>query len=163
MKIRIIKEKKEGLLITSIIFVICILFPFFTSLDLESKIGIFVLLFIACLIVLLCFAISMEWYILNENSITVKNVFGTVNKVYYKDVKYSYVKRLPVFTRYIKGIPFLLFNDGRKENSFFYGHNVDNHKKYIVRIPYNEDVLEYFKNNNINLNSNSVFKTIINQ
>ena len=160
MKIGIIKEKKEGLLISSIIFAICLIIPFLTSLDVESKIAIFVLLAIACLIVLLCFAISMEWYILNEDSIIVKNVFGTVNKVYYKDVKYSYVKRLPVFTR-DKGIPCLLFNDGRKECSFFTGNNIDNHKKYMVRIPYVQEVVDYFKKNNIKFN-NEVFNYLIN-
>ena len=87
MKIGIIKEKKEGLLISSIIFAICLIIPFLTSLDVESKIAIFVLLVMACLIVLLCFAISMEWYILNEDSIIVKNIFGIVNKVYYKNVQ----------------------------------------------------------------------------
>ena len=94
--------------------------------------------------------------------LTVKNVFGTVNKVYYKDVKYSYVKRLPVFTR-DKGIPCLLFNDGRKECSFFTGNNIDNHKKYIVRIPYTQEVVDYLKINNIKLNNNSIFKSMINE
>ena len=161
MKIGIIKEKKEGLLISSIIFAICLIIPFLTSLDVESKIAIFVLLVIACLIVLLCFAISMEWYILNEDSITVKNIFGIVNKVYYKDVKYTYVKKIRVFTRDFKGIPFILFNDGRKESSFFRGYNVDNHKKYMVRIPYVQEVVDYFKKNNIKFN-NEVFNYLIN-
>ena len=58
MKIGIIKEKKEELLISSIIFAICLISPFLTSLDLESKIAIFVLFVIACLIVLLCFALA---------------------------------------------------------------------------------------------------------
>lgn len=116
------------------------------------------MLLIAYLIILLCFLISMEWYIIDIESVTVKKVFGTVNKVYYKEIKYSYVKRLPVFTRDIKGVPFLLLNDGRKENSFFYGHNVDNYKKYIIRIPYTKEVVYYFKTNNIELNNNSICK-----
>lgn len=163
MKIRIIKEKKVGLLISTIICFICCIFPFFTKLEFIDKIIIFIMLLIAYLIILLCFLISMEWYIIDIESVTVKNVFGTVNKVYYKDIKYCYVKRLPVFTRDIKGVPFLLLNDGKKENSFFYGHNVDNHKKYIVRIPYTQEVVDYFKKNNIELNNNSIFKTIINE
>ena len=161
MKIGIIKEKKEVLFVSIIIFIICLIVPFLTSLDLESKIGIFILLSIACLIALLCFAISMEWYLLDKDSITVKNIFGTVNKVYYKDVKYTYIKRLRVYTRDYKGIPFILFNDGRKESSFFRGYNVDNHKKYMVRIPYTQEVIDYFAKNNIRLNENSVFKTLI--
>ena len=163
MKIGIIKEKKVGLLISTIICFIGCIFPFFTKLEFIDKIIIFIMLLIAYLIILLCFLISMEWYIIDIESVTVKNVFGTVNKVYYKDIKYSYVKRLPVFTRDIKGVPFLLFNDGRKENSFFYGQNVDNHKKYIVRIPYTQEVVDYFKKNNIELNNNSIFKNIINE
>lgn len=162
MKIGIIKEKKVGLLISTIICFICCIFPFFTKLEFIEKIFLFVMLLIAYLIILLYFLISMEWYIIDIESVTVKNVFGTVNKVYYKDVKYSYVKRLPVFTR-DKGIPCLLFNDGRKECSFFTGYNIDNHKKYIIRIPYTQEVVDYFKKNNIELNNNSIFKTIINE
>ena len=162
MKIGIIKEKKVGLLISTIICFICCIFPFFTKLEFIEKIFLFVMLLIAYLIILLCFLISMEWYIIDIESVTVKNVFGTVNKVYYKDVKYSYVKRLPVFTR-DKGIPCLLFNDGRKECSFFTGNNIDNHKKYIIRIPYTQEVVDYFKKNNIELNNNSIFRIIINE
>ncbi len=162
MKIGVIKEKKEGFLMVSIILAICCIFPFFTKLEFIDKIIIFIMLLIAYLIIILCFLISMEWYILEKGSITVKNVFGTVNKVYFKDVKYSYVKRLPVFTR-DKGIPCLLFNDGRKECSFFTGNNIDNHKKYIVRIPYTQEVVDYLKINNIKLNNNSIFKSMINE
>ena len=162
MKIGVIKEKKEVFLIVSIILAICCIFPFFTKLEFIDKISIFIMLLIAYLIIILCFLISMEWYILEKGSITVKNVFGTVNKVYFKDVKYSYVKRLPVFT-YDKGIPCLLFNDGRKECSFFTGNNIDNHKKYIVRIPYTQEVVDYLKINNIKLNNNSIFKSMINE
>ena len=161
LKIGVIKEKKEGLFITIIIFIICLRVPFLTSLDIESKIVIFILLSIACLTVLLSFAISMEWYLLDEESITVKNIFGKVNKVYYKDVKYTYVKKLRVFTRDVKGVPFILFNDGRKESSFFTGNNIDNHKKYMVRIPYVQEVVDYFKTNNIKFN-NEVFNYLIN-
>ena len=162
MKIGIIKEKKVGLLISSIICFICCIFPFFTKLEFIDKIIIFIMLLIAYLIILLCFLISMEWYILEKGSITVKNVFGTVNKVNYKDVKFAYIKKMPVFTR-DKGIPCLLFNDGRKESSFFTGNNIDNHKKYIVRIPYTQEVVDYLKINNIKLNNSSIFKSMINE
>lgn len=162
MKIKIIKEKKEGFLMVSIILAICGFSPFLFPLELETKIVIFVMFIILYLIIILCFLISMEWYILEKGSITVKNVFGTVNKVNYKDVKFVYVKNMPVFTR-DKGIPCLLFNDGRKERSFFTGNNIDNHKKYIVRIPYTQEVVDYLKTNNIKLNTNSIFKSMINE
>ena len=162
MKIGVIKEKKEGFLMVSIILAICCIFPFFTKLEFIDKIILFIMLLIAYLIIILCFLISMEWYILEKGSITVKNVFGTVNKVNYKDVKFVYVKKMPVFTR-DKGIPCLLFNDGRKERSFFTGDNIDNHKKYIVRIPYTQEVVDYLKTNNIKFNNNSIFKSIINE
>ena len=84
-----------------------------------------------------------------------------MNKVYYKDVKYTYVKKLRVFTRDVKGVPFILFNDGRKESSFFRGYNVDNHKKYMVRIPYSQEVVDYFKKINIKF-INEVFDCLIN-
>ena len=161
MKIGIINEKKQGLLIVSIIFAIMIIMIFLTSLDIVSKIGISIMGVIMYLIVLFCFSISMEWYVLDEESITVKNVFGKVNKVYYKDVKSTYVKRLPVFSRDL-GIPCLLFNDGRKESGFlFSGSNIENNKKLMVRIPYTQEVIDYFAKNNIRLNENSVFKTLI--
>ena len=162
MKIGIIKEKKEGFVIVSIILAICVVSTFLFPLDLETKIVIFVMFIISYLIIILCFLISMEWYILEKDSIIVKNVFGTVNKVNYKDVKFVYVKKMPVFTR-DKGIPCLLFNDGRKERSFFTGNNIDNHKKYVVRIPYTQEVVEYLKTNNIKLNNNSIFKSIIDE
>ena len=99
VKIGIIKEKKCVFLITTIIFSICFIVPFLTSLDLESKIVILVMFVIVYLILLISFAISMEWYLLDGESITVKNIFCIVNKVYYKDVKSTCVKRIPIFTR----------------------------------------------------------------
>ena len=160
MRIGVIKEKKAGLFITSIIFAICFIVPFLTSIDLKSKIVILIIFVSVYLILLISFAISMEWYVLDEESVIVKNIFGIVNKVYYKDVKSTRIKRIPIFTR-DKGIHCLLLNDGRKESSLFRGCNVDNHKKYMVRIPYTQEVVDFFVINNIKFNDNLIYKTLI--
>ena len=52
MKIGVIKEKKEGFLMVSIILAICCIFPFFTKLEFIDKIIIFIMLLIAYLIIL---------------------------------------------------------------------------------------------------------------
>ena len=49
--------------------------------DFQRKIVISISFIIVYLIILLNFSISMEWYIINEKSITVKNIYGVINKV----------------------------------------------------------------------------------
>lgn len=56
MKIGIIKEKKVGLLISTIICFICCIFPFFTKLEFIDKIIIFIMLLIAYLIITIMFS-----------------------------------------------------------------------------------------------------------
>lgn len=82
--------------------------------------------------------------------------------MYYKDVSLVYIKKMPVFTKDINGIPCLLFKDIREERGVFGGYNVNNCKKYIVRIPYTQDVVDFFKSNNIYLNKNTIFDTLVN-
>lgn len=115
MKIGIISEKKIGLLITTTIFILCSILPILFPIDFETKTVIIVMIIVTYLIVLLCYLMTMEWYILDENSIIVKNIFGTINQVYYKDVSLVYIKKMPVFTKDIKGIPCLLFKDSQKK------------------------------------------------
>ena len=155
MKIVIMKEKKIHISIILIIIGLCVPLPFWFSLDKKDAIVIFIMLFIAFLVILICCLISMEWYILDEKSVTVKNIFGKINKVYYKDVHHVYIKKKPLFDRDFNGVPCLLFYDGRKEGNWFRGNTVDNHKKYVVRIPYTKEVIDYFRENNINLNIKS--------
>ena len=155
MKIGIMKEKKIHISIILIIIGLCVPLPFWFSLDKKDAIVIFIMLFIACLVILICCLISMEWYILDEKSVTVKNIFGKINKVNYKDVHFVYIKKMPLFARDSTGVPCLLFYDGRKEGNWFRGNTVDNHKKYVVRIPYTKEVIDYFRENNINLNIKS--------
>ena len=140
MRIGIIKEKKIGLLIISLFMLLLSFFVLLSLEDFQTKIVISISFIIVYLIILLNFSISMEWYIINEKSITVKNIYGVINKVEFKDVNFCYIKRLPVFTR-DKGITCILFKDNRKENGIFIGRNIDNHKKYIVRIPYTHYLL----------------------
>ena len=161
MKIGIMKEKKIHISIILIIIGLCVPLPFCFPLDKKDAIGIFILLFIAFLIILICCLICMEWYILDKESVTVKNIFGKINKVNYKDVHFVYIKKMPLFARDFKGVPCLLFYDGRKEGNWFLGNTVDNHKKYVVRIPYTEEVINYFKENNINLNNKSIFDELL--
>ena len=158
MKIGVIKEKKVHLLIISIIIFLLTIFVLLSLEDFQTKIVISILFIIVYLIILLNFSISMEWYIINEKSITVKNIYGVINKVEFKDVNFCYIKRLPLFTS-DKGITCILFKDNRKENGIFIGRNIDNHKKYIVRIPYSQDIVDFLKNNNIKLN-NDLFKNM---
>lgn len=162
MKIGIISEKKIGLLITTTIFILCSILPILFPIDFETKTVIIVMIIVTYLIVLLCYLMTMEWYILDENSIIVKNIFGTINQVYYKNVSLVYIKKMPFFTKDIKGIPCLLFKDIREERGVFGGYNVNNCKKYIVRIPYTQDVVDFFKSNNIYLNKNTIFDTLVN-
>jgi hypothetical protein len=155
MKIGVMKEKKIHIFIILIIIGLCVPLPFCFSLDMKDAIGIFIILFIAFIVVLICCLIALEWYILDEKSVTVKNIFGTINKVYYDDVKFVYIKKIKLFDKDIRGIPCILFDDGRSEGNWFRGNTVDNHKKHMVRIPYTQDVFDYFKDNNININIKS--------
>lgn len=160
MKIGIIKEKISVLIITtiSILFIVGLGLILFE--DKTDKIVFSLFLTFCYLIILSIYLVSMEWYIIDKKSITVRNIFGVVNKVEFVNVQYVYVKRMPIFTR-DKGIPCILFKDDRKEQSLFRCYNVENHKKYIVRIPYTQEFIEYIKNNEININENSIFKTLI--
>ena len=54
----------------------------------------------------------------------------------------------------------MLFKDHRKESGIFAGDTVDNHKKYIVRIPYTQGVVDYLKNNHINIDKYGIFDTL---
>lgn len=159
MKIGIIKEKISGLIISTILVLIpAVLILLFVK-GTQEKIILSLFCVFIYLILLLNYLISMEWYIIDKNSIKVRNVFGIVNQVEFKNVEYAYIKKLPVYTR-DKGITCILFKDNRKENSFFKGYNTDNHKKYIVRIPYNQEFINYLENNNINLNANSIMNVL---
>lgn len=75
MKIGIISEKKIGLLITTTIFILCSILPILFPIDFETKTVIIVMIIVTYLIVLLCYLMTMEWYILDENSIIVKKYF----------------------------------------------------------------------------------------
>lgn len=151
MNIGILKEKKFALLILSIMIFICIILTLLFVHSAESKMVICFMLLIIYVIFILGYLSQLQWYILDENSVTVKNIYGTVNKVLYSDVMVVIVKKTPVHTR-DNGILCLFFDDGRKEKGLFIGCNVDNHKKYMVRIPYTKEVEEYLKTNNLNVN-----------
>lgn len=159
MTIGIIEEKKAGFLMISIIFIISILLSICFESNNELKIALLVLFGISYLVCTVCCLVSMEWYVLDENSVIVKNIFGTVNQVNYKDVTRVYVRRLRVF-RGDKGVSCLLFKDHRKESGIFAGDTVDNHKKYIVRIPYTQGVVDYLKHNHINIDKYGIFDTL---
>ncbi|MBE6534750.1 MAG: hypothetical protein E7678_07295 [Ruminococcaceae bacterium] len=147
MKIKCIKDKIHGFMLISGILFLVMLLPFLTSMEIVDKIVIFGMILVVYFIVVLCYAVSLEWYIIDESGIVVRNIFYTINKVDFNDVKLVYKKRLPVFTR-DEGIYCLLFDDGRKENiGIFTGSNVDNHKKCRVRIPYSEEVMDYLMEN----------------
>lgn len=151
MNIGILKEKKFALLILSIMIFICIILTLLFVHSAESKMVICFMLLIIYVIFILGYLSQLQWYILDENSVTVKNIYGTVNKVLYSDVMVVIVKKTPVHTR-DNGILCLFFDDGRKEKGLFIGCNVDNYKKYMVRIPYTKEVEEYLKTNNLNVN-----------
>jgi hypothetical protein len=151
MNIGILKEKKFALLILSIMIFICIILTLLFVHSAESKMVICFMLLIIYVIFILGYLSQLQWYILDENSVTVKNIYGTVNKVLYSDVMVVIVKKTPVHTS-DNGILCLFFDDGRKEKGLFIGCNVDNHKKYMVRIPYTKEVEEYLKTNNLNVN-----------
>ena len=148
MKIDILKEKKSALLIFSvmILFIFMLILLFIPSF--EGKIVLSILLLILYSIVLFGYLSQMQWYILDDKSVTVRNAYGIVNKVFYKDVKTVLIKRLPVHTK-DEGILCLLFDDGREEKKLFNGYNIDNHKNVMVRIPHTPEIEEYLKANNL--------------
>ena len=153
IRIGILKEKKFALFIFSIIVLASLILSLIFVPSFESKLVICILSLFIYLIFLLGYLAQMQWYVLDDKSVTVKNVYGIVNKVSYIDVTCVYVKKLPIHTR-DEGIPCLFFYDGRKEKGFFSGYNVDNHKKYMVRIPYTQETEEYLKTNRIHINKN---------
>ena len=156
IRIGILKEKKFALFIFSSICLASLILSLIFVPSFESKLVVGILLLFIYLLFLLGYLAQMQWYLLDDQSVTVKNVYGVVNKVYYIDVTCVCVKKLPIHTS-DEGIPCLVFDDGRKEKGLFNGYNVDNHKKYVVRIPYTQETEEYLKTNHLRINKNAGF------
>lgn len=150
MKINIIQEKKLIFIITSVIITFITILILFSNLDKDTKLVCLLLFIVSYIIIIFCFLVSFQWYILDEEKVIVRNIFKTVNEVYYKDVIQAYIRKIPVFTK-DNGMLCILFQDGRKERGIFNGYNIDNHRKYVVRIPYSLEVACYLKKRNVRI------------
>ena len=95
MIIKCLKEKKQSLILGTCIFCFAMIGPFFSRIDIESKIGLSVLALFIYIICLPVFLSPLQWYIISEESIVVRNVFRVVNRVDFENVKLIYKKRLP--------------------------------------------------------------------
>ena len=88
----------------------------------------------------------LQWFVVYEDRIIVKNIFKTVNEVKFSEVKYVLRKQLPIFTR-DEGVMHYIFVDGRpnKKKGITYPYNTDNFKNITVRMPVSEKLTALLK------------------
>jgi hypothetical protein len=91
-------------------------------------------------------SMNFEWFCVYDDRIEAKCIWGRKNRVYFKDVLFVEDIEINLTTRGMKR-RFLIFNDGRKNNSNFFDLNsCYNNKKYNLRIRKNAEVENYVKN-----------------
>ena len=78
---------------------------------------------------------AIQWFLIFEDQIVVKNIFGVVNSVNFSNVEYIEQKKLPLFTKDHE-ITHYIFVDGRpeKKHGFTQQSNTVNFKKTSVRV-----------------------------
>lgn len=105
-------------------------------------------LFPILIIILLIGFKNLEWYIVYNNKIEVRNIYGIKNIVFYDSVLFIEELEINLTTRGMNK-KFYIFNDGRKNNnSIFNINSCYNNKKFNLRI-YKTKELENYINNNL--------------
>ena len=147
----ILKEEKIkflSLIIAVLLIPLAILIIILINKDNLKLFIIFSLIFeFPILIILILLGLmNLEWFLIYEDKIEARYLFGIKNIVYFKDV--LFVQELKINLT-IRGTPkyFLVFNDGRKNNdSFFDLISCYNKKKYSCRIYKTPEIENYVIN-----------------
>lgn len=135
-----------SILIIAFIFAVIILPTDFTDSRAVEDMVLGLVLFSPMIITLLiCPFAQLEWFLIFEDRIEARGIFGIKNTVYFSKVLYieelgiSYIKNSPKR-------PFYMFNDGRKNNNSFLGvNNWYNKKKFNLRIPITDELENFVK------------------
>lgn len=136
--------------IEGIVFIPCFLAIFFMILSVVFFIFdiLFAILFLLGGTILSALTLTtVQWFHVYEDHIEVISVFGKVNEVYFSNVVDVIEKELPVFRTYI---PHYVFDDGRKEKSFFETTH-QNHHNRLVRIYITDELKELIERKNFNI------------
>ena len=111
---------------------------------------------VLCLMLSAIFAISIlpriQWFLIFQNRIVVKNIFGIVNSVDFSNVKYVEQKKLPLFTKDHE-VAHYVFIDGRPERKrgITQHSSTVNFKKTSVRVYITPELTSIVKNHGFNI------------
>lgn len=152
-KQKVLKEEKIklGIIISCVVipYVAITIINFINQYNFRMFITIFLIALFPILIIILLIGFkNLEWYIVYNNKIEVRNIYGIKNIVFYDSVLFIEELEINLTTRGMNK-KFYIFNDGRKNNnSIFNINSCYNNKKFNLRI-YKTKELENYINNNL--------------
>ncbi len=152
-KQKVLKEEKIklGIIISCVVipYVAIAIINFINQYNFRMFITIFLIALFPILIIILLIGFkNLEWYIVYNNKIEVRNIYGIKNIVFYDSVLFIEELEINLTTRGMNK-KFYIFNDGRKNNnSIFNINSCYNNKKFNLRI-YKTKELENYINNNL--------------
>lgn len=152
-KQKVLKEEKIklGIIISCVVipYVAIAIINFINQYNFRMFITIFLIALFPILIIILLIGFkNLEWYIVYNNKIEVRNIYGIKNIVFYDSVLFIEELEFNLTTRGMNK-KFYIFNDGRKNNnSIFNINSCYNNKKFNLRI-YKTKELENYINNNL--------------
>lgn len=152
-KQKVLKEEKIklGIIISCVVipYVAIAIINFINQYNFRMFITIFLIALFPILIKILLIGFkNLEWYIVYNNKIEVRNIYGIKNIVFYDSVLFIEELEINLTTRGMNK-KFYIFNDGRKNNnSIFNINSCYNNKKFNLRI-YKTKELENYINNNL--------------
>ncbi len=152
-KQKVLKEEKIklGIIISCVVipYVAIAIINFINQYNFRMFITIFLIALLPILIIILLIGFkNLEWYIVYNNKIEVRNIYGIKNIVFYDSVLFIEELEINLTTRGMNK-KFYIFNDGRKNNnSIFNINSCYNNKKFNLRI-YKTKELENYINNNL--------------
>lgn len=138
-KQKVLKEEKIklGIIISCVVipYVAIAIINFINQYNFRMFITIFLIALFPILIIILLIGFkNLEWYIVYNNKIEVRNIYGIKNIVFYDSVLFIEELEINLTTRGMNK-KFYIFNDGRKNNnSIFNINSCYNNKKFNLRI-----------------------------
>ncbi len=151
-KTKYLKDKLFGNLLMQGIFLLVLLFILvFTFITKEIELLYLCIPFVILMILIqLEFFQQIQWYEVYDDKIVIKNIYGKVSEVKFEDVKKIYEINLPIFTS-IELKSYYVFLDGRPLKSFLHPLNIDNHKKFCVRVWITDELKKLIENKEIEI------------
>lgn len=146
-KIKPLKEAKINIIVTCLIVVFWPTVGFGILAAIERSYDLYILLIvwfvIGCFISLIMFG-SIQWYLVDNEKILVKNYFGVVNEVYFCSIQQIVDIELPIVKR--DHVRCFIFVDKNKkiEDKLFWG-TVHNSRFNFVRVPVTDELIEHLK------------------